>query len=51
MFDIRCGGCGRLLCRAAGSYSLQIKCPRCRTLNHLKAPEPPSRPPRAARQG
>ncbi|MBU0809602.1 MAG: Com family DNA-binding transcriptional regulator [Gammaproteobacteria bacterium] len=37
MFDIRCGGCSRLLARVSGSYTLQIKCPRCRTLNHLKA--------------
>ncbi|WP_426713418.1 Com family DNA-binding transcriptional regulator [Chromobacterium violaceum] len=34
--DIRCGQCGRKL--AAGRYiELIIKCPRCRTLNHLKA--------------
>ncbi|WP_447588621.1 Com family DNA-binding transcriptional regulator [Aquipseudomonas campi] len=37
MFDIRCGGCSRLLARVSGCYTLQIKCPRCRTLNHLKA--------------
>ncbi|MBX9268736.1 Com family DNA-binding transcriptional regulator [Chromobacterium violaceum] len=34
--DIRCGQCGRKL--ASGRYiELTIKCPRCRTLNHLKA--------------
>nr|WP_082919273.1 Com family DNA-binding transcriptional regulator [Pseudomonas chengduensis] len=37
MFDIRCGGCGRLLCRVSGSYTIQIKCPRCRTLNSQTA--------------
>ncbi|WP_076424517.1 Com family DNA-binding transcriptional regulator [Aquipseudomonas alcaligenes] len=45
MKDIRCGGCDRLLARASRFDSLQIKCPRCRTLNHLKAeslPEAPS---------
>ncbi len=35
--DIRCGQCQRKL--ATGLYiELQIKCPRCGTLNHLKAP-------------
>lgn len=34
--DIRCGQCHRKL--ATGRYiELQIKCPRCGTLNHLKA--------------
>lgn len=34
--DIRCGHCQRKL--ATGRYiELQIKCPRCGTLNHLKA--------------
>lgn len=34
--DIRCGQCRRKL--ATGRYiELQIKCPRCGTLNHLKA--------------
>ncbi|HTN31094.1 MAG TPA: Com family DNA-binding transcriptional regulator [Pseudomonas sp.] len=44
MFDIRCGGCDRLLGRASGCYTLQIKCPRCRTLNHLKAESLPKAP-------
>ncbi|WP_263147926.1 Com family DNA-binding transcriptional regulator [Pseudomonas sp. RIT-PI-AD] len=35
--DIRCGGCSRLLARAEGFTLLQIKCPRCRTLNQLTA--------------
>lgn len=34
--DIRCGHCQRKL--ATGRYlELQIKCPRCGTLNYLKA--------------
>ncbi|MEX3690076.1 Com family DNA-binding transcriptional regulator [Paraburkholderia sp. BR14263] len=34
--EIRCGKCRRKL--ATGRYlELTIKCPRCRTLNHLKA--------------
>ncbi|MGN0863990.1 MAG: Com family DNA-binding transcriptional regulator [Stenotrophomonas koreensis] len=35
--NLRCGDCSRLLCRATGSYDLQIKCTRCGVLNHLKA--------------
>ncbi|NBB09357.1 Com family DNA-binding transcriptional regulator [Pseudomonas sp. SLFW] len=38
MLEIRCGHCGRKLAAASGFTELQIKCPRCRTLNHLKAP-------------
>ncbi|MFP0199071.1 Com family DNA-binding transcriptional regulator [Pseudomonas sp. PHC1] len=37
MQDIRCGHCCRKLAAASGFTELQIKCPRCRTLNHLKA--------------
>lgn len=37
MQDIRCGHCCRKLAAASGFQELQIKCPRCRTLNHLKA--------------
>lgn len=34
--DIRCGECNRKL--GAGQYiQLNIKCPRCGTMNHLKA--------------
>jgi len=39
--DIRCGQCHRKLAAASGFIELQIKCPRCRTLNHLKAQSPP----------
>ncbi|XQE65758.1 Com family DNA-binding transcriptional regulator [Pseudomonas sp. P3C3] len=42
MFDIRCGGCARLLARASGCYTLQIKCPRCGTLNHQTAASCPN---------
>ncbi|MFI8383345.1 Com family DNA-binding transcriptional regulator [Pseudomonas sp. NPDC079086] len=37
MIDIRCGGCGRLLAKAAGFTQLQIKCPRCRVINSQTA--------------
>ncbi|WP_460116413.1 Com family DNA-binding transcriptional regulator [Pseudomonas sp. H2_D02] len=35
MQDIRCGLCCRKLASASGFQELQIKCPRCRTLNHI----------------
>ncbi|WP_338670168.1 Com family DNA-binding transcriptional regulator [Pseudodesulfovibrio methanolicus] len=34
--EIRCGNCNRLLGKGQ-AINLQIKCPRCGTLNHLKA--------------
>ncbi|VVN87749.1 hypothetical protein PS726_01614 [Pseudomonas fluorescens] len=37
MQDIRCGQCYRKLAAASGIVEIQIKCPRCRTLTHLKA--------------
>lgn len=49
MQDIRCGQCRRKLAAASGFIELQIKCPRCRTLNHLKAPSLPPSVPRASR--
>ncbi|MGO3950599.1 Com family DNA-binding transcriptional regulator [Pseudomonas sp. BP11-1-1] len=42
MQDIRCGQCCRKLATAKGFIELQIKCPRCRTLNHLKAQSLPT---------
>ena len=41
--DIRCGQCQRKL--AVGRYiEMEIKCPRCGTMNHLKATSlPPER--------
>ena len=39
MNDIRCGQCNRKL--AEGTYLvLSIKCPRCGTVNHLRASTP-----------
>ena len=38
--DFRCGHCKRLLARMGENTELQIKCPRCGTLNHVKAVEP-----------
>ncbi|WP_082806952.1 Com family DNA-binding transcriptional regulator [Collimonas pratensis] len=39
MHDIRCGNCSRKL--GEGEYiTLSIKCPRCGTLNHLRAMRP-----------
>ncbi|TFF42863.1 Com family DNA-binding transcriptional regulator [Pseudomonas sp. RIT623] len=35
--EFRCGKCNRLLARTGGPALLQIKCPRCATLNHMKA--------------
>jgi phage FluMu protein Com len=34
--EIRCGNCNRLLAKGQ-AVNLQIKCPRCGTLNHLNA--------------
>jgi len=42
LLPIRCGECARLLAKAAHYAELQIKCPRCGTLNHLKAPSLPT---------
>ena len=37
--DIRCGSCSRKL--GSGEFTLlQIKCPRCGTMNHLRATRP-----------
>lgn len=39
MEEIRCPGCRRML--AEGRVEeLRIKCPRCKTFTHLKAPSP-----------
>ncbi|WP_409521090.1 Com family DNA-binding transcriptional regulator [Methylomonas sp. MV1] len=43
---VRCGQCGRKLAEAE-FVRLAIKCPRCGTLNNLKAVEPLIRAPRA----
>ncbi|WP_083844247.1 Com family DNA-binding transcriptional regulator [Pseudogulbenkiania sp. NH8B] len=45
--DIRCGHCARKL--AEGRYiELSIKCPRCGTINHLRAASPSPARPRAS---
>ncbi|MWL87141.1 Com family DNA-binding transcriptional regulator [Cupriavidus sp. SW-Y-13] len=47
MQDIRCGSCNRKL--GAGEYlRLAIKCPRCGTMNQLRAERPASEGPRAS---
>ncbi|MFW5499575.1 MULTISPECIES: Com family DNA-binding transcriptional regulator [unclassified Maridesulfovibrio] len=33
--EIRCGHCGRLLAKGHAT-DIEIKCPRCGTLNHLR---------------
>lgn len=53
--DLRCGQCRKLLARITPVSELQIKCGRCRTLNHVKAarfePSPMSEPLRSDRNG
>ena len=34
--DFRCGKCNRLLAKVDPLHQVQIKCPRCRTLNYAK---------------
>ncbi|PTN55046.1 Com family DNA-binding transcriptional regulator [Stenotrophomonas panacihumi] len=46
--NLRCGECARLRCKAGAFDQLQIKCPRCGTLNH-EGREPHLRSPRAIR--
>lgn len=38
IMEIRCGSCGRLL--AKGTGTIEIKCPRCRTINYVRAASP-----------
>ncbi|MNM39811.1 Mu-like prophage protein Com [compost metagenome] len=49
--NIRCGDCAKLLARAARFDELQIKCPRCGTLNHMKAESLPSDRPERFEEG
>ncbi|WP_213881224.1 Com family DNA-binding transcriptional regulator [Pseudomonas sp. dw_358] len=42
--DCRCGRCNRLLARVGEFTELQIKCSRCRTLNHVRAESPEQSP-------
>ncbi|UTW12924.1 Com family DNA-binding transcriptional regulator [Marinobacterium rhizophilum] len=39
MHDIRCSRCQKLLARAVFAV-IEIKCPRCKTLNTQRAPSP-----------
>ncbi|RQB66271.1 Com family DNA-binding transcriptional regulator [Pseudomonas aeruginosa] len=34
--EIRCGKCNKLMARAGNYTEIQIKCPRCGSLNHMK---------------
>ncbi|WP_097281329.1 Com family DNA-binding transcriptional regulator [Caenispirillum bisanense] len=43
MESIRCGRCARLLARATEFTALEIKCPRCGTINHRAASPSPER--------
>lgn len=36
--DFRCGNCNRLLAQVGAFSEVQVKCTRCGTFNHLKAP-------------
>ncbi|NYZ17057.1 Com family DNA-binding transcriptional regulator [Azospirillum sp. RWY-5-1] len=47
MEEIRCGSCRRLLARGTANC-LEIKCPRCGTINHVRATSSPSERPRAS---
>lgn len=38
--EVRCGGCSRLLAKAASFTQLQIKCPRCRVMNQIATSYP-----------
>ncbi|MBD9377023.1 Com family DNA-binding transcriptional regulator [Pseudoxanthomonas sp. PXM05] len=40
--NLRCGDCARLLAKAGAFDELQIKCPRCGVVNHLKAQSLPT---------
>lgn len=51
MQNLRCGECAKLLARALGYAELQIKCPRCGTLNHMKAESLPSVRPERLEEG
>ncbi|PKM31722.1 MAG: Com family DNA-binding transcriptional regulator [Gammaproteobacteria bacterium HGW-Gammaproteobacteria-11] len=34
---LRCGSCNRMLAKTSSASVIEIKCPRCGTLNHQKA--------------
>ncbi|MFI8609520.1 Com family DNA-binding transcriptional regulator [Pseudomonas sp. NPDC077649] len=48
--DLRCGGCHRLLAKVGRFDVLQIKCPRCRAINNVKAESLPTAPTSAGQE-
>ncbi|MCX7364814.1 MAG: Com family DNA-binding transcriptional regulator [Alphaproteobacteria bacterium] len=48
MESIRCG-CGRLLLKGR-VHDIEIKCPRCRTVNRIRAPSPAPERQRASQE-
>lgn len=42
MLDLRCTNCNKLLARTDNKGQVEVKCPRCKTLNNLKAAELPN---------
>ena len=50
MEEVRCGECNRKLA-AARFIEIEIKCPRCGTLNYQKAAEPPTYRAQSAQEG
>lgn len=42
--EIRCGHCNRLLGKGE-VLDFEMKCPRCKTINHVRAQSPGSEPP------
>ena len=42
--EIRCGRCNKMLAKGT-ALELSIKCPRCGTINHVRAARPGSEPP------
>ena len=46
--EIRCGNCNKLLAKSCCNQ-LEIKCPRCRTMNQIRTKSP--KPERLERQG
>lgn len=42
--EVRCGHCNRLLGKGE-VRDFEIKCPRCKTINHVRAQSPCSEPP------
>ena len=50
MQEIRCGGCNKLLGKGVFKI-MSIKCPRCKTLNELRAVSPIPERQRASHKG